>query len=251
MFTLGIDLASQPENTAGRLIIWNADHATIDTLKVHLSDDDLVLLAEKADKIGVDVPFGWPAQFVRVVSAYSRGTTVEEFSTRNLRFRATDLHTRQTTGKWPLSVSTDRIGVPVFRAIRLLGRLASGAVVHRTGEGIITEVYPAGALSQWGFTNTNKKDFPDLGKSFMARMSKWLLVSPEIRALLVKNRDAFDALVASFVARAAALGLCEPIPASCLEAARIEGWIALPDRDSLKKLSSHVCRGESQFLSKE
>jgi hypothetical protein len=63
----------------------------------------------------------------------------------------------------------------------------------------------AGALSQWGFTNTNKKDFPGLSNSFMARISKWLLVSPELRALLVQNRDGFDALVASFVARAAAL----------------------------------------------
>ena len=65
MLTLGIDLASQPEKTAACLIAWNSDHATIDTLKVCLTDDDLVLLGEKADKIGVDVPFGWPARFVR------------------------------------------------------------------------------------------------------------------------------------------------------------------------------------------
>jgi predicted nuclease with RNAse H fold len=236
MLTLGIDLASQPEKTAVCLIAWNSDHATIDTLKVCLTDDDLVLLGEKADKIGVDVPFGWPARFVRVVSAHSRGAAVEEFSIPDLRFRATDLHTRHTTGKWPLSVSTDRIGVPAFRAIRLLARLDSSSVVDRTGGGKIAEVYPAGALIQWGFSSTGKKDFPQLGKSVLAHLSAWLTVSSDLGTLLVQNRDAFDALIASLVARAAALGLCEPIPTGCIEAARTEGWIVLPSKKSLNQL---------------
>lgn len=240
MLTLGIDLASQPEKTAACLIAWNSDHATIDTLKVCLTDDDLIFLGQKAGKIGVDVPFGWPRQFVQVVSAHSEGTAVGDFSTPELRFRATDLHTRQTTGKWPLSVSTDRIGVPAFRAIRLLGRLNPNSVVDRTGGGTITEVYPAGALIQWGFPNTDKKDFTELGKSFLARVSKWLVVSSEFGKLLVQNRDAFDSLIAGLVARASALGLCEPIPAGCLEVARIEGWIALPNGGSLEKLCSEL-----------
>jgi hypothetical protein len=98
------------------------------------------------------------------------------------------------------------------------------------------EVYPAGALIQWGFSSTDKKDFPQLGKSFLAHVSRWFSVSSDLGTLLVQNRDAFDALIAGLVARAAALGLCEPIPTGCMEAARTEGWIVLPSKESLNQL---------------
>jgi hypothetical protein len=46
----------------------------------------------------------------------------------------------------------------------------------------------------------------------------------------------FDALVASLVGRAAALGLTLTPTVDELPAARVEGWIALPGRESLEAL---------------
>jgi len=50
------------------------------------------------------------------------------------------------------------------------------------------------------------------------------------------DEDCFDALVASLVARAHATGLCEPIPAEFQHEAEVEGWIALPRRETLDLL---------------
>jgi hypothetical protein len=48
--------------------------------------------------------------------------------------------------------------------------------------------------------------------------------------------NALDALLAALVARAAALDLCEPVPADMVAMAQKEGWIALPKRESLQAL---------------
>ena len=98
------------------------------------------------------------------------------------------------------------------------------------------EVYPAGGLIQWGFGKTSKKDFSELGEIFLSKVSHWLRTPPDLRPLLLQNRDAFDALIASLIARAAAVGLCIPIPPHFVEAAKTEGWIALPGKGSLPRL---------------
>ena len=56
-------------------------------------------------------------------------------------------------------------------------------------------------------------------------------------ALCGQSDDCFDALIASLVARAAALDLCESIPLDDRAAATREGWIALPSSDSLGQLA--------------
>ena len=50
--------------------------------------------------------------------------------------------------------------------------------------------------------------------------------------------DMLDALVAALVARAAAVGCCEPIADADGRLARQEGWIALPQSDSLARLAT-------------
>ena len=57
------------------------------------------------------------------------------------------------------------------------------------------------------------------------KCSQWLRRSDEISARCATTRRTCDAVVASMVARAAAVGLCEPIPGSCVECAQSEGWI--------------------------
>jgi uncharacterized protein with LGFP repeats len=55
-------------------------------------------------------------------------------------------------------------------------------------------------------------------------------------ALCGASRDACDALVAALAARAAAIGVCEPIPDEYRRLAEVEGWIALPKAKSLNWL---------------
>ncbi len=70
--------------------------------------------------------------------------------------------------------------------------------------------------------------------SFHARAGPvgWLSWSREMRTRCVASDQALDALVCARVARAAALGLVEPVPERDREAARREGWMALPQPDA-------------------
>lgn len=52
-------------------------------------------------------------------------------SVRDLSYRLTDLFVRDAAGLWPLSVSTDRIGIVAFRAARLLADLEAEAFFDR------------------------------------------------------------------------------------------------------------------------
>jgi hypothetical protein len=52
-----------------------------------------------------------------------------------------------------------------------------------------------------------------------------------VEAACRRSDDAFDAVIAALTARAAVLGRTDLPPASSLDAARVEGWIALPTGD--------------------
>jgi hypothetical protein len=52
--------------------------------------------------------------------------------------------------------------------------------------------------------------------------------------------DAFDAVITALVARAAAIGVVEAIPAAEQSAAVREGWIAVPRRGSREQLAVAV-----------
>jgi hypothetical protein len=142
------------------------------------------------------------------------------------------------TGRWPLSVSSDLIAVPALRAARLL----TGIDFDRSGEGKLVEVYPAAALRRWhlqpagykGSAGTRARH--ELVKQFAAITQPWLHVSSEGWEACRSSDDAFDALLAALIALARANGRCDPIPSEHLAEAQAEGWIALPQRDSLVDL---------------
>jgi hypothetical protein len=130
----------------------------------------------------------------------------------------------ERTGRWPLSVSTDRIGITAFRAARLLAE----ANADRTGHGRFVEVYPRAARDQFGV---------DGSLTTLLREAPWIEMDAASKELCSKNDHCHDALVPALVARAKALDLCEPIPSDALDAARREGWIALPIAGSLSRLT--------------
>jgi predicted nuclease with RNAse H fold len=246
VITLGIDLASQPRSTAACAIEWGAGRARVIDVACGQDDDALVERIAGADKVGVDVPFGWPDAFVEAVARFHAGRAWPEATVMALRYRETDRVVAARTGRWPLSVSTDLIGVPTFRAARLLARLAAadGHAVDRSGGGRLVETYPAAALRLWGFASTGYKRRDDrpsllaLVRRLEARTRGWLDLGAAGRRLCRGSDDALDAVVAALVARAAALGLCAGPPPDLAATAAREGWIALPPADALDRLVS-------------
>jgi predicted nuclease with RNAse H fold len=250
VITLGIDLASRPERTAACTIDWTDGRARVVDLACGQDDEALLARIAAADKVGIDAPFGWPEAFVDAVARFHAGGPWPAAPVVALRYRETDRVVAARTGRWPLSVSTDLIGVPAFRVARLLTRLAEhGEKVDRAGGGRLVETYPAAALRVWGFASTGYKrpaGRPSLGRLLAAlrkRTRNWLDVDATARRLCGRSDDALDALVAALIARASALGLCAPPPAEHAARAALEGWIALPEPDGLQALAATPSRG--------
>ena len=240
--TLGIDLASQPANTAGCLIRWEAERATVERLELDLTDDHIRELADGVDKVGIDAPFGWPEPFVAFVQAHAAGTADYQPWTGEwrdeLRFRRTDMVARETMGKWPLSVSSDLIGIT---AMRCAGLLTALGVADRSGHGPVIEVYPSLALHRWGLVSRGYKGVKNaavLAKLFgeLLETCDWLSLREEDATLLAWNDHAFDALISALVARAAMLGRTLPVPQERRTVAATEGWIQIPEPGSLAHL---------------
>lgn len=243
MLTIGIDLAARAERTAIAAIRWadvgtaGVGTAELVTLRLGATDAEIVDLSAGAASIGIDCPFGWPVEFVEYVVAHSRGDRLPgdlrgDDRRRRLAYRETDRVVRAVTGRWPLSVSTDRLGLTAMHCAELLDDLgASGIAVDRAGEGVLAEVYPGAALRGWGFDTSGYKTKPDaldrLVDAFRSR-TPWLTIDADALTLMRRSTDAFDAVIAAFNARAHALGATTPLPDELRAVARIEGWVALP-----------------------
>lgn len=241
MITAGVDLAAQPERTAACRIEWDGGCGTVtELLGRDVGDHRIVELIEASDRTGVDVPLGWPDGFVAAVSAHHAARPWTGGEPTRLRMRATDDWVQRRTGRWPLSVSTDHIGVPALRAARLLSGVSGAA--DRSGGGRVVEVYPAAALRVWGFDARRYKRVAGaaarqvLVRGFREQTNAWLHMSDAEWLACEGGDDAFDAVLCALVARAAACGLVERCPSECMGVAAREGWIMLPLEGSLGRL---------------
>ena len=241
--TLGVDLAAQPENTAYCLIEWVKPKAYICELRRGADDAMLLEMFGRSNKVGIDAPFGWPTAFATAVYAHQRRNVWPAVGTASLRYRVTDHVVRERIKRWPLSVSSDLIGVTAMRAARLL---SENGQIDRSGHGRFVEVYPAAALHVWGFPSTGYKKKPGeekrrvLTRRLIAATKPWLDWPAEAQRACEKSDDTLDAVVAALIARAAATDRIEPIPHEHVAAAKREGWIALPRNGSLARLAVDV-----------
>ncbi len=238
--TLGVDLASQPGKTGICVVEWDDGRATVKHLASAASDEAILDLHHSCDITGIDMPFGWPEPFVDFLLGNPSADPEEWSDTwkKKLRFRRTDFAIHETTGFWPLSVSSDRIAIPAMRCKGLLIRMA---VTDFSGDGRVFEVYPAAALWRWGLLH--KKYKGKKGREILIGLvcdlldrCPWLHVDSAHRKLLTESDDAFDALICALVARAAALRLTVRPESEDLESARREGWIHLPVEGALGRL---------------
>lgn len=241
MITAGIDLASQADHTAVCVIEWRDGRARAVELREGVDDDLITSLVRRSTWTGIDVPLGWPDGFIAAVSAHHAALGWAGGELAQLRMRATDEWVHERTGRWPLSVSTDRIAIPALRAARVLAQIPEAR--DRGGRGPVVEVYPAAALRRWGFESRRYKRVAGaaarraLVSAFRSATEGWLGLGEEQWQRCAASDDVFDALVAALVTRAAALELVDPCPARLQDVASREGWIMLPAHDSLALLA--------------
>ncbi|MDN3494973.1 DUF429 domain-containing protein [Planococcus sp. APC 4015] len=235
--TGGVDLAAESTRTSLAMIEWACGHARLERLTLDVPDLEITEAARSVTKLGIDCALGWPDEFVAFIRDHadiSRAHKVDggmEWR-RTLAFRETDRNVREQTGRWPLSVSTDRLGLTAMRCAGLLGRLAaSGRVVDRSGRvGVVVEVYPGATVRLWGWDSRGYRTDPGVRSSLLEQMQReapWLEIGAHGK-LMVDSSDAFDAVVAALAARAAALGSYDHPPSGQQARAEREGWIALP-----------------------
>ncbi len=271
--TMGVDLASQPEKTAVCILRWGAGPPVLVALCRGRAEDGTALHTKwlsttgygiRGDygapitKIGIDAPFGWPEPFLDAVAAYRTGPSWPTGLDNALdlcRLRETDRAVHRRAGKWPLSVSSDKIAVPAMRCATLLTDIAAHAgpdAVSRDGTNLCCEVYPDPALRRWTDHAPEGLAHRESYKGSAASDKRVALLAA-LRAQLpfedgdhlldrvALEDDYLDALICALVARAAELGLTYPPEAGTeRERAQLEGWIHLPS-DSLDRLSAeHV-----------
>jgi hypothetical protein len=158
-----------------------------------------------------------------------------------MAYRETDRAARELTGRWPLSVSTDRLGLTAMRCAGLLSKLAAdGVEIDRTGAGKVVEIYPGASLRLWGFDTSGYRTSSDIRAKLLeaVKLSAPWFEPGEFAQLMIQSCDAFDSVIANFAARSSRMGLSTR-PARELEGqARKEGWIALPESSLGKLLTS-------------
>jgi hypothetical protein len=261
--TVGIDLASQPTNTALCVVSWEAESAEVLAL-LHGVDgrgaplrDELLVAAMRGSlaglpapsKVAIDSPLGWPVDLARGLAAPDDWPVGLDSDRSRLERRATDHWVRERTGKQPLSVATDRIAFPAMRAAGILAHLARefGEPVDRSGmTGLVCEAYPDPAIREFGIWPASLRPRESYKRKARAARqaiveelraaASWLLMAEENWLRCADADDCLDALICALVARAAELGRTVPPPDAFAAEARAEGWIHIPERGCLALL---------------
>jgi predicted nuclease with RNAse H fold len=243
VITAGVDLAAEPKATAVALIDWTNNKAQLQKLLLGVDDQQIVeavtagTAGTAAEKIGIDCAFGWPVEFFEFLTQHMdpnqkpKGIDGAMAWRRTLAYRETDREVRKITGRWPLSVSTDRLGLTAMRNAGLLARLQEAGVdVDRSGEGTACEVYPGATLRIWGFDTSGYRTSIEARQALLEQLktqAPWLDLAGHEDQML-SSTDCFDAVIAALAARAVALGAYTNPTNQQLEKARVEGWICLP-----------------------
>lgn len=250
MRTAGVDLSVSAERTAAATIEWEAgseDRARVGEPSLGHSDEALVETLAEAEWVAIDAPFGWPEPMVAALHGYAsedrwRGPDKQGFRLRRTDMRVHDRVLAETGRKlWPLSPSTDRIALAVWRlaGLRETAHERSRIRFDRAGADRVLEAYPAAALLLWELPRDGYKTDPAAREELLAALeaaAPWLDWEDGAREACVESDDALDAVLCALIARAAALGLTEPPPPEDRELARIEGWIHLPRKGGLGEL---------------
>ena len=151
---VGIDWATKGSNRALVELVFVEAKIVVARVESPLGDFNLLEIMNSSDfnAVAVDIPFGWPTEFVRFVKRWTPCLgTARVPDTSHFRFRTTDLVVRQETDQQPFSISADKfaMGTRLWADIvcqnRLSGRIDTGNAEKVLCHPIL-EVYPAATL---------------------------------------------------------------------------------------------------------
>jgi len=232
---LGIDLAAEPKNTGVVLVDWDSGGAVAHLIADKATESTLVALARKVDKIGVDAPLGWPVGFVEAMTSHSTYAGWPPGADRTrLRYRVTDHVVQEITGIWPLSVSTDKLGVVALRCAHLQELFAAevwnGTRAPRDGSGPLVETYPTAALKAWGLRYRGYKREEGRGvRQVIVDELQRRVELEEVRESAIHSDHVLDALISALLV-IDVVNHTTLLPRNEEEqvAALAEGWIHVP-----------------------
>lgn len=249
MLIAGLDLSAEPKGTALSVLEVSRGGVNLKSLELGLRDAQIVTASMGVEKLGIDCALGWPIEFIDFLQQQaSPNLQAQKFEgsielRRALAYRETDRMVRKVTGRWPLSVSTDRLGMAAIRCSGLLSALgATGANTSRAGDGLVVEVYPAASMRIWQLDSAGYRNNVDVRARLLGDLcaaAPWLEVA-ENEELLVESHDAFDSLIAALATLAVSVGHGTRPPEHMLERARVEGWVHLPSA-SLAEVFAAAC----------
>lgn len=113
--TWGLDLSTDPKKCVGVAIRWDHGRPEVVDVRTPLRPEAIVdLIAENEAHFAVDVPFGWPDQFVKFVSEHQTRAQRppgdrDKWRKETLARRVTD-HRLLQLKALPLPASFDRLG---------------------------------------------------------------------------------------------------------------------------------------------
>lgn len=238
MLTAGVDLAAEPKGTALAIVKWSKASIELIDLQLGVHDETIVAVAKEVEKIGIDCALGWPIEFIEFVNQHAQLNELRPVFDggmdwrRRITYRESDRRVREITGRWPLSVATDRLGLTAMRAAGLLAKIQQqGIEVDRSGAGKVVEIYPGASLRLWGFDTREYRVSEKKRAQLVADLKVALptLKLGSFEKLMVASCDAFDAVIAAMAARSAAIGKATKPEPEFVDQAKIEGWIALPN----------------------
>ena len=237
MLIAGLDLAAEAKGSALAVLDWSNNRATLVSLSQGVDDMQIINVVPTVSKLGIDCALGWPVEFSEFIRAHSDpNATGSVFDgtidwRRRLAYRETDREVRRITGRWPLSVSTDRLSMTALRCAGLLSKLIDlGHDIDRTGSGLVVEVYPAASMRLWGFQFAGYRNSTEIRKALVTELLDVAtrLDIASFADLMVESCDAFDALIAALATLSVVTGNSTKPPIELLSQAKIEGWIHLP-----------------------
>ena len=234
---VGVDFATSPKKTWGAFgEVNDAGRLRIHELRGGLTDKDLIAVSEEGHRvIALDVPFGWPDQFVSFVSHHHQGRQPPTVASDDFQLRVTDRIILQRLRKRPLSVSTDKLGVMAHRATNLLRSFTTCDVLPLWSEGnrtVVIEVYPAATLIALGIDPRGYKKESSHRRRILHQLANIDIGNTQDVQACIDNDDALDAVICALTARLYLdNGLIGPPDDEIVQR---EGWIFAPPRAERK-----------------
>jgi predicted nuclease with RNAse H fold len=237
MITVGVDLASQSNDTALAVVEWGDGRSKVLRVVVGADDEMIVDEGTQADVIGIASPFGWPDPFFELLSQNRvgridnprRAATVS--GRDEIMYRTTERRVRDWLGLKLMPSTSNMLGSTVLRCAGLQTRLdEAGVAVTRGAGGRVIEVYSPASLMAWGLHEPSYKNQSASRVRILEQIGRRLsCYFGDYRTLCVESDDALDALVGAMTARAVALGFWrQPVDEEEQERASAEGWICVP-----------------------